>query len=131
MIAIELNDGTTPKFLPQFFALSIMHGVDVNSICRELRVEPISSFADQIKFDADEGDDDSTWYSATDGARTFCALAKHALQKFDDLKSLDPEGLKSELSDACELLIKADDANTGFHLIIAIMLPGTEELVGQ
>ena len=131
MIAIELNNGTTPTFLPQFAALSQLQSVDVNSICRELGVEPISSFLDQHKFDAEEGDDDSTWYSAKDGAKTFSALAKYVLPEIDDLKSLDPEGLKSELNDACELLIKADHANTNFHLIVAIMLPGTEESVGQ
>ena len=131
MIAIELNNGTAPKFLPQFAALSLSHSDDVNSICHEIGVEPISSFLDQHKFDTKNGDDDSTWYSAKDGAKTFAALAKHALRAFDDLKELDIEGLKSELSDASELLIKADHAKTSFHLIIAIMMPGTEELIGQ
>ena len=119
------------EFLPQFAALSLSTSVDVNSICHEIGVEPISSFLDQHKLDAEEGDDDSTWYSAKEGAKTFDALAKHALRAFDDLKELDTEGLKSELSDASELLIKADHANTGFHLIIAIMMPGTEELVAK
>ena len=101
MIAIELNNGTTPTFLPQFAVLSQLQSIDVNSICCELGVEPISSFLDQHKFDAEVGDDDSTWHSAKDGAKTFSALAKHVMQESDDLKSLDSEGLKSELNDAC------------------------------
>jgi len=131
MIAIELNNGTTPTFLPLFAALSQSQNLDVNSICRELGVDPISSFLDQHKFDADEGDDDSTWYPAKDGAKTFSALAKHVLQEFDALESLDPEKLKNELNDACELLVNADHADTSFHLIVAIMMPGTQEFVGQ
>ena len=131
MIAIELDNGKKPTFLPQFAALSKLQDVDVNAICCELGVEPISSFLDQHKFDSDRGEDDSSWYSAKDGAKSFSALTKYVLEDLDDLKDLDPERLERELNDACELLNDADHANTSFHLIIVIMMPGTEEFVGR
>ncbi len=130
MIAIELNNDSTPTFLPQFAALSQLHGVDVNSICRELGVEPVSSFLDKYKFDAGEGEDESTWYSAKEGARTFSALARHASRDFGGLKGVDLGRLKRELDDACKVLTEAVQTNTEFHLVIVIIPPGSEELVG-
>lgn len=129
MIAIELDNDSEPKFLPQFGALSQLENVDVNAICRELSVVPISSFPDQCRFDTDEGEDGSTWYSAGDGARTFSALSDYFLRDPNSLQGLDPEKLRHEFDEVCELLINADQTGTKFHLIIAIMWPGSEELV--
>lgn len=131
MIAIELANDSTPTFLPQFAALTLSHDVNINSICRELGVEPVASFLDQYRFDASEGDDESTWYSAEDGARTFSALAKHVSQEFRGLKSIDLDRLKSELDHAREVLAEAADANTKFHLVVVLIPPGSEDLIGQ
>lgn len=131
MIAIELEKESDPMFLSELAALSMQQDVDVNAICRELNVEPMSSFLDRYKFDAGDDDDTSTWYSAQDGAKTFSALAQHLPQYLDGRKDLDQEQLECELDDACELLAKAAGANLRFHLVVVITPPGMEDLIGQ
>jgi hypothetical protein len=131
VIAIELEVESEPKFLSQFAALSQLQNVDINAICRELNVMPVSSFLDQYRFDAGEDDDASTWYSAEDGAKTFSALAQHMPQYRDGLLDIDQEQLRCELDDASELLTKAALAETRFHLVVVIIPPGMEELIGQ
>ena len=98
-------------------------------LCRELGVEPISSFLDRYKFDAVDGEDESTWYSAKEGAATFTALAKHISENPEDLADIDKEQLKTELDEACKLLGEAAHADTQFHLVVVIMVPGTEQLL--
>lgn len=131
MIAIELEKETEPMFLSQFAAMSMLQGVDINAICLELNVEPVSSFLDQYKFDAGDDDDASTWYSAQDGAKTFSALAQHLPQYLNGRQDIDQEQLRCELDDARELLTKAVRQNLRFHLVVVIIPPGMEDLIGQ
>ncbi len=130
MIAIELEKESEPRFLSQFAALLQLQGIDVNAICCELNVEAVSSFLDQFKFDAGEDEDDSTWYSSEDGAKTFSALAQHLPQLLDGRQDIDQEQLRCELDGASELLGKAARTHTRFHLVVVIIPPGMEGLIG-
>jgi hypothetical protein len=117
--------------MPQFAALSQLQDVDVNVICREHKVEPISSFLDRYNFDVSEDEDPSTWYSAEDGANTFSALAKYVPKIIDGWQGIDHEQLNSELDAAHEILTEAARGNSRFHLVVVIVPPGSEHLTGQ
>ena len=108
-----------------------LQDVDLNAVCRELRVEPTSSFLDRFRFDAGEDEDPSTWYSAKDGIRTFSALAKHLPQYLDGRHDIDPGQLRSELDDVLELLTQASQANLRFHVVVVIIPPGMEHVIEQ
>lgn len=126
MLAIEVADGAKPLFLPNFSSYTISPDNDVNAMCRELGVVPISEFLDRIRFDVPEGEDDSTWYSSSDGAATFASIAKGVADNPGHLGEQSRTLLIAELEEASELLAEAARNGKDFHIVVVIVPRGTD-----
>ena len=130
MIGIEFRDLSSPVLLPAFTAIVDFKDFDVNALCRELSVEPVSSFLDRFNFDAVNEDEESTWYSASIALETFRSLRAHVENNSDILateKWADTDVSRADFVNElkkCETLLEERvDSGDIFHLIVIMVIP--------